>query len=592
MRILPQQKALWAWALIGWALFAAAAFSRAVYSIDPVTDTDSDSMMRLAQIRDWLAGQGWFDTAQQRLGVPGGTSMHWTRLPDLLPAALILGLKPWLGVASAETVAAWLAPALLYLPFLWTALHATRRLAPAGFSDRIAIPVVLVSFQMVALAFYFSPGMLDHHNLQLIGLMAVVAGASGQRDYRSGMIAGSGAIFSLSVGPDAVLPLLAVTLGFGLAWAADPQRERGFVLGMGAAVLALAPLFALIFLPHPWSISYCDSWTVPVVFMMLGYGACLLAMAGPLGRLASPVPRAVAAVVLGLAAIGLTLWLFPACRDPLPLHHPLIDRFWMDQINENRNVVQVIAVNPFFPIGIYAVPALTLLALAYLVSVGWVRLWAALPALLAMLAAMALTLMHLRGWPTLCALTLPLTALVVARLHAARRRVRRIAGWVVFGPIFYILIGNELFDQFGNNQLVDASEPKTESYLARNCVSDQVYADLSRLPLGTIGASLNATPQLLKNTPHRGLAATYHRNGQANLEWLRWLVVNPRAARALPATGWITYVFACKYDPQWRYAAKVAKHSMAAALLANRPPNWLVPVKRWPNGATLYRVRA
>jgi len=44
---------------------------------------DNDDMMRLVQIRDFLAGQSWFNTDQLRLGLAGGTDMHWSRLPDI-----------------------------------------------------------------------------------------------------------------------------------------------------------------------------------------------------------------------------------------------------------------------------------------------------------------------------------------------------------------------------------------------------------------------------------------------------------------------------------------------------------------------------
>jgi hypothetical protein len=36
--------------------------------------------MRLAQLRDWLGGQGWYDLTQSR--VAGGYESHWSRLID------------------------------------------------------------------------------------------------------------------------------------------------------------------------------------------------------------------------------------------------------------------------------------------------------------------------------------------------------------------------------------------------------------------------------------------------------------------------------------------------------------------------------
>ena len=50
---------------------------------------DNDDGMRLVEVRDFLAGQGWFDLMQYRLGLDGGTLMHWSRLIDLPIASLI-----------------------------------------------------------------------------------------------------------------------------------------------------------------------------------------------------------------------------------------------------------------------------------------------------------------------------------------------------------------------------------------------------------------------------------------------------------------------------------------------------------------------
>src|SRR4051812_30316307 len=41
---------------------------------------DTDDAMRLAQLRDWLSGQGWYDLNQAR--VAGGYESHWSRLID------------------------------------------------------------------------------------------------------------------------------------------------------------------------------------------------------------------------------------------------------------------------------------------------------------------------------------------------------------------------------------------------------------------------------------------------------------------------------------------------------------------------------
>ena len=45
--------------------------------------SDSDDALRLVQIKDFLAGQSWFHTDQYRMGLAGGTDMHWSRIPDI-----------------------------------------------------------------------------------------------------------------------------------------------------------------------------------------------------------------------------------------------------------------------------------------------------------------------------------------------------------------------------------------------------------------------------------------------------------------------------------------------------------------------------
>src|SRR5687767_2656618 len=65
---------------------------------------DPDNYMRLVQVRDLLAGQGWFDLVQHRVNPPEGLHTHWSRLADLPYAIPILLLRPLLGAELAERV--------------------------------------------------------------------------------------------------------------------------------------------------------------------------------------------------------------------------------------------------------------------------------------------------------------------------------------------------------------------------------------------------------------------------------------------------------------------------------------------------------
>jgi hypothetical protein len=43
----------------------------------------TDDAMHRVEVRDFLAGQNWFDLTQYRLNPPAGVVMHWSRLVDL-----------------------------------------------------------------------------------------------------------------------------------------------------------------------------------------------------------------------------------------------------------------------------------------------------------------------------------------------------------------------------------------------------------------------------------------------------------------------------------------------------------------------------
>ena len=69
-----------------------------------------DDLLRLQEVRDFLAGQSWFDVTQYRLNPPWGAPMHWSRLLDVPLAAVMLLARPLLGTTGAELAAATIVP--------------------------------------------------------------------------------------------------------------------------------------------------------------------------------------------------------------------------------------------------------------------------------------------------------------------------------------------------------------------------------------------------------------------------------------------------------------------------------------------------
>ena len=135
----------------------------------PLWDIGNDDAMRLVQVRDFLAGQSWFDVTQYRLGFYAGTPMHWSRLIDL-PIAVILWVfsifltQDW---AEMATMTIW--PLALIVPTLWAMHRASVRFggAQAGAFGYLFGIIAIITTRK------FEIGALDHHNVQMM-LMAFI----------------------------------------------------------------------------------------------------------------------------------------------------------------------------------------------------------------------------------------------------------------------------------------------------------------------------------------------------------------------------------------------------------------------------------
>jgi hypothetical protein len=85
----------------------------------------TDDAKRLVEVRDLIAGQGWFGLTQYRLDPPG-LPMHWSRVIDAPLAAMILMLRPFVGMQGAEAATLVLWPLLFGATLMAVAAIARR----------------------------------------------------------------------------------------------------------------------------------------------------------------------------------------------------------------------------------------------------------------------------------------------------------------------------------------------------------------------------------------------------------------------------------------------------------------------------------
>lgn len=517
---------------------------------------DTDDVMRLQQIRDWLGGQSFGDLAQHRLG-SAGLEMHWSRLPDLVPGAIIAVLTPMTGAHVAELVAVILWPLLLFTAALMLVASMARRL---DVSAAVAVIVAALAYPASAL---FLPGRIDHHGLQLVLLLILVRAVIGPGGWRSGVAAGVASVASLVVGMETA-PFLA--LGGGvliLRWAVEGENQQPRMLGYGAALVLGLALAALLFRTSGWDVASCDAFAAPL------WRAAQVAALVPVGLalagrwLDAPRLRLGAAVILGGVMLAVAFTLSPACLSPYGGVDPLLERLWLARVAEAQPLFAAPLDHAIGYIGL-ALPGLaaTLWQCWRTREAGWVVLGAF------QLAALALALMQLRGIYAGTLLAAPGLAALIA--YARERGPLALAlAWIVSAGFVYPALGS-------------LAKPPAQT---ATCDGGLVLAQLAAQPAGTVVAPIDLGAYALAETGHRVLAAPYHRNAAGNLAVYRLVDLPTREARAEAKRLRVDLLADC--GGAWDELGAPPEGSLRAALRAGTPPDWLTPVAP---GATLYRV--
>ena len=518
---------------------------------------DTDDVMRLQQVRDWLGGQAWRDLAQHRLGpaAGGGVAMHWSRLADLVPAGLIAAGAPLLGRHGAEVMAvvAWplalFAAALLLVAGIARAVGGGSIAATAAVVAAIAYPATTV----------FAPGRIDHHGLQMVlllgAVLALVRSPSQGTGVAAGLLAAAGLVVGLETAP--LLGMLgAAAVG---EWVAS--GERGRVRGLGVGALAGLAIGRGLFAPAAWGYAACDgftgvAWRAEAVLAGL---PLLLSM-----LLAATVRRRLGAAAVATAAFaGAALWLSPACLHPYGGVDPRLVALWLGHVGEAQPLV---AAPPATALGYTGLMIAGLAATLWRLHALRTRGWLTLAALL--LGALAVTLLQLRGAYAGALLAAPGLA---AALAAARKRgTLALAGaWAASAGMLYPLAADALTPV--------GAAPATGG----DCASPALVARLASLPPGTTMAPIDAGAWLIAGTQHRLLAGPYHRDGASDLAMFAFYRGSPAAAARIARAWRVAYVVSCAAMPGRDRSAS------AAAWLAIRPlPGWRA-VATLPDGARL-----
>lgn len=564
---------LWLFAAFGLATLAPPADIAA--TIHHLRVPDPDDAMRLAEVRDLVDGQGWFDLVQHRFGPPAGIVSHWSRLVDAPLAGLILFLTPMVGRDMALGLAAAFWPIALFCLYALVLMRGTR----AMFGGRAGLIALAVATQTIGVTVQFSAGRVDHHGLQLtivLGMALALMFGGG----RAGLIAGMLAAASMAVGLEGLPYVAAGALFLCGDWIARGRAALGAFTGFGMGLGLAAPiLFGVQTAPSRWGTTACDALSPPWLTLVGGGVLLTLSCAGLDRTLARPASRLAAVSVLGLAVVGAFAALFPVClAGPFTGMTAVVRDHWLLKVNEMTSVATFFARGQWEVLVFYPVLILATLAATRLARRG--RPWAVAAMLL--WPGLIMGLMEFRGIYVASGLV-PLVAgaFIDRALGSADLRRKKLAAVTAAGLISTVWIAPAVLGETLLPWTRTAKDPEG----ARVCLTDTALRDLAILPRGTVLAPVFMGPAILLHTPHSVVAAPYHRavpQIAASLEGLGGTEADLR--RAIAAQG-ATYVVACPtrpaddLQPETAFATRLMRGEASADWLRPEPSQG--PLKIW-----------
>lgn len=531
---------------------------------------DTDDMMRLQQIRDWLGGQGFADLAQHRLGAAPGLAMHWSRLADLVPGAIIRSMTPLVGAHSAERAAVILWPTMLFVLAIGLTTRIARVLGGAQIA-RTAAVVAAIAFPATTV---FLPGRIDHHGFQVVLLLIVVRTLISRPAIETGLVAGLAAAASLVIGMETAPLIAAAGAAMALEWlrarSGADDRMMGFGTGLGAGLLAAS----IVFRTDPWGYAGCDGFTA------IAWRAGVIAAFAPMGMalaardLAQPATRAVlGAIIIGVIGTGVVL-VAPECLSPYGAVDPLLARLWLGKVGEAQ---ALFAASLPTAIGYAGVMVAGVFASAWQVHRTRDRSWIGL--LIVQIAALALTCVQLRGAYAGAMLAAPGLAAGIAAARA-RGAVWLAGAWVASAGMLYPIAAQALVP--APRAAAGAGPDAAQG----SCTDRQALADLAALPHGRLLAPLDLGAYAIGATNLSVVGAPYHRNNDGNLAVYRFYLGAPEQAAGIARAWGVRYVALCPDS----FVGLAAPGATATLLRDGRPPRWLRPIATHDDGLSLYAI--
>lgn len=553
------------------------------WSATAVTVPDIDDAMRLAQWRDFLNGQGWFDLRQSRLSPPQGYESHWSRLIDAGLAGLYFFFRLFADDPMAERLMRAIWPLLWILPAI---------AGVAGIAWRLAGMLAAVAALLLTLAGgsayqQFLPGTIDHHNVQIaLTMLTVAATVWSDRTWWSAAAAGLLSALSIAIGLE-TLPYLAVcgaaiSLRF-VVLPAGAHAARHYALSLAAGLLVL---FFATLTPERWRVVQCDALAPNLMAAILS-PAVLLALA-TIVKPSDVVWRVVFVAFATATALAAVAWIEPRCfLGPYGLMDQRLWPLWLSSVFENQPLAIILGSNPFRVLPMLIFPAASLVAVAVFLCGQARRDFAGLTACAVFLMGWLTVYIAIRAAPYVIWLGVPVMAAMVVTLLPADKGVgtwRAFAAALLLSPLLLGSVATLVMP-------AKASQVSSSGEQSRACRLSANIRELAVLPPGLIVTDVFHGAHILALTRHRVVSAPFHRLSVGTILAHRILAGAPDEARDVARRAGVTYIALCGPRPPDGLSEEQRKRGLWSYLEVGAVPDWLDPVASTVGRPfTVYRV--
>jgi len=542
---------------------------------------DTDDAMRLVLVRDLMAGRGWYDQVIHRLAPPQGVYLHWSRLLDGGIAGLIGVLRLFVSRSEAELAARYLWPLVWVFPGVVAALALARNLG-ARAAVFLTAPLMVLDMQLYR---QFTPGRIDHHNIQIVMTVVALACATARNQRTLWAVAGgASAALGLAIGLEA-LPLQAlIGASYGLAFIRDPEAGQPAAAYGLALAAAGVTFFAIQTAPWRWGLSFCDALALNLVAALVVAGAGLAAT-GAIARRTPMWGRIAMLGLVGSAAGAAYLAFDPQCiRGPFAAMDPAVRPFWFDRVQEVQPLPIMLGLERAPAVMAICMMVLSLGAGAYLAVRN--RCAASTSALLiggclvvaCITAYFAWRMQDYVFWIGMPALGAAFSYIALHRLRDLM--VPSFAAAILLAPASIGNMADAAVQATSRRSTPQAAGPGLRCFAVRG------YRALAALPPGLVLASQDLAPFMLALTPQFAIAAPYHRMSQQILAVHEALDAPPAQAEARVRALRADYIVDCP-----PYPLMVGPKSFASTLRKGVIPAWLEPLSGPKDVLKIYRVR-